>query len=312
MKKILSIILILTVVLCLFSSCKGSETPKGEITVVCSTFPIYDFVKNIADDTVNIILLDSTTDIHSFEPTAQDIMALSQADLFICIGGVSDSWVDKAIGSANSEKLSVLRLMDCVKQVNEETVEGMQVEEEEEPEADEHIWLSLKNAKLMCKGICEKLCEIDSEKSKAFKTNLNEYVQKLNELDKQYEKVVSLAKVKTLIFADRFPFRYLCEDYGLEYFAAFPGCSSETSASFETVSFLIEKTRELNLRTIFVTESSDMKIAEIVKYGSNADILVLNSCQSTHMAQIENGATYLGIMTDNLTALESGISEHDN
>lgn len=308
MKKTLSIILIVTAVLCLFCSCGKSETKKADLTVVCSTFPIYDFVKNIAGETADIILLDSTTDIHSFEPTAQDLITLSQADLFICIGGVSDAWVDKAIASAGNEKLAVLKLMDCVTSVNEETVEGMQAEEEgEEAEADEHIWLSLKNAKLMCESIRDKLCDVKSRHSSTFKSNCKEYIKQLDELDKQYEEAISNSNKDTLVFADRFPFRYLCDDYGLKYYAAFPGCSSETNASFETVSFLIEKVKELNLSIILVTESSDLKIAQTINYATEAGALILNSCQSTHMEDIENGATYLGIMAENLTMLREAL-----
>lgn len=308
MKKILAILLTAITVLCLFTACGKEVETKTGLSIVCSTFPIYDFVKNIAGEKAEIKLLDSTTDIHSFEPTAQDLIALSQADLFVCIGGVSDAWVDKAISSASGEKLEVLKLIDFVSAVDEETVEGMQAEEEEEAEADEHIWLSLRNARLMCEGICNKLCEIEAQHSEAFKASLSEYCNKLDELDKQYEKAITVSSKNILVFADRFPFRYLCEDYGLKYFAAFPGCSSETSASFETVSFLINTIKENGLRIVLVTESSDMKMAETISRETGADTLILNSCQSTHMADIEKGASYLDIMTNNLDILKEALA----
>lgn len=308
MKKIISVIIAVATVFGSLAACGNTNEAKNGLSIVCSTFPVYDFVKNVAGDYADITLLDSTTDIHSFEPTAQDLITLSQADLFVCIGGVSDAWVDKAISSAENESLSVLKLMSCVSTVDEETVEGMQAEEEEEAEADEHIWLSLKNAKLMCEGICNKLCEIESQHSDAFKANYNAYSEKLSELDKQYENTAAEGKNNILVFADRFPFRYLCEDYGLEYFAAFPGCSSETSASFETVSFLISKVKENDIHAVLVTESSDMKMAETINKEAGTKTLVLNSCQSTHLSDIENGASYLGIMTNNLEILKEALS----
>lgn len=307
MKKIISVIIITVTVLCLFCSC-GESGEKSRLSIVCSTFPQYDFVKNIVGDKIDITMLDSASDIHSFEPTAADLMTISEADLFIYIGGESDKWVDKAVKSANNPDLKTVSLMDCVTTVDEESVEGMQSETEEAPEADEHIWLSLRNAKLMVDYICENICAIDPENSSVYKANSDSYIQKLDMLDKQYAETVSTAKRKTVMFADRFPFRYLVEDYGLEYYAAFSGCSAETSASFQTVTFLIEKSKELKLPVILVTESSDKSIAETVCKETGSKIAVMDSCQSVHAKQVKDGADYFEIMTENLNVLKEALN----
>lgn len=308
MKKTISVIIITVTVLCLFCSC-GESAEKNRLSIVCSTFPQYDFVKNIVGDKIDITMLDSASDIHSFEPTAADLMTISEADLFIYIGGESDKWVDKAVKSANNPDLKTVSLMDCVTTVDEESVEGMQSEEEEEsPEADEHIWLSLRNAKLMVDYICENICAIDPENASIYKSNSDSYIQQLDVLDKKYAEVVSTAKRKTVMFADRFPFRYLVEDYGLEYYAAFSGCSAETSASFQTVTFLIEKSKELKLPVILVTESSDKSIAETVCKETGSKIAVMDSCQSVHAKQVKDGADYFEIMAENLNVLKEALN----
>lgn len=308
MKKIISVIIITVTVLCLFCSC-GESAEKNRLSIVCSTFPQYDFAKNIAGERIDIRMLDSASDIHSFEPTAADLMTISEADLFIYIGGESDKWVAKAIESCGNPDLKAVSLMDCITAVDEETVEGMQSEEEEEsPEADEHIWLSLRNAKLMVDYICENICAIDPENASIYKSNSDSYIQQLDVLDKKYAEVVSTAKRKTVLFADRFPFRYLVEDYGLEYYAAFSGCSAETSASFQTVTFLIEKAKELKLPVILVTESSDKSIAETVCKETGSKIAVMDSCQSVHAKQVKDGADYFEIMAENLNVLKEALN----
>lgn len=305
-KKFISVIAVIAVVLCVFSSC-GDEKAKDGLLIVCTTFPQYDFAKNIAGDKAEIKMLDSSTDIHSFEPTATDIITISQADIFIYIGGVSDVWVEKAVASAGNKNTALLALMDTVNAVDEETVEGMQAEEEE-PEADEHIWLSLRNAEKMVDGICEFICNADPENTEFYRANAEAYIQKLDALDKQYSEAVSAAARNTVLFADRFPFRYLVEDYGLGYYAAFSGCSTETSASFETVTFLIEKAKELKLPVILVTESSDKSIANTISAETGAKIAVMDSCQSIHGEEIENGASYIDIMSENLNALIEALN----
>ena len=210
-------------------------------------------------------------------------------------------------------------LGDAVKE--EEIVEGMEAEheaeeaeeheEEEGPEKDEHVWLSLRNAAALCKVIAEKLGEIDSANKEIYTANANAYIEKLNALDGQYKDAAAAAKVKTLLFADRFPFRYLADDYGLDYYAAFVGCSAESEASFETITFLAGKADELGLRTILQIESADGKIAQTVKDTTKTKdqtILTLDSMQSATTTDIENGVTYLSVMEKNLDVLKDALS----
>ena len=324
MKKIISIILAVILTATLFAGCSNKSKEPNEpakdkkdgITVVCSIFPIYDFCREIMGDKGSIeLLLDSKTDMHSYEPTASDILKISNADLFINIGGESEEWAEGVIESAANPDLKVLSLINAVNAVEEEALEGMQEEEEEEetgeeegPELDEHVWTSLKNAQMMVQKISETLCEIDSENAEHYKANSNAYAQKLASLEKQYGETVSAAKRNVLLFADRFPFRYLADDYSLQCFAAFSGCSAESEASFETMTNLVEKTKEYELPFILIIEGSDGSVAESVSAQTGAQIKVLNSCQSVSKEDIENGAGYLSIMESNLEVLKEVLN----
>lgn len=315
MKK--SILLFLSLILVFsFTSCSDntSDIPEddGRPVVVTTIFPVYDWTRNIAGDNGNVIYLDkSGADMHSFEPTASDIALLAKADVFIHIGGVSDKWVDSAIESAKNDSLAVLSLMTVTGVLEEETVEGMQIHDHEDKntdEYDEHIWLSLKKAQTSVDAICEALCKADSINAETYKTNASAYNNKLCELDGKYASLMSSAKRNTILVADRFPFRYLTEDYGIEYFAAFPGCSAESEASFDTMTFLIEKTKELSLPCILIIENSDGKLADTISRETGTKVLTLGSCQSVTQAQAENGLTYLSVMENNLTTLTEALS----
>lgn len=326
MKKIISVIIILVMLTSLFSGCSGTaQGENGKLSIVTTIFPEYDWVMNIlgekAADADVTMLLDNGVDLHSFQPTADDIIKISNCDLFIYIGGESDEWVEDALKTVKNENMISLNLMqllgDRVKE--EEEVEGMQEEEhghehgedEEHEEYDEHIWLSLKNASGACGIITDALCEADEENAETYKANLLEYTVKLNTLDEQYKNVVENASKKTVIFGDRFPFRYLFDDYGLEYFAAFKGCSAESEASFETISFLAEKTDELGLGCVMTLEGTDGKIAKTVienTKSKNAKILSMNSMQSVTAADVENNASYLEITEKNLEVLKTALS----
>ncbi len=325
MKKFFIYILSVTLVLCCFSSCTGnsdktellsdSAVSDDGLFIVTTIFPIYDWVRNITGSSSNLVYLDeSGIDLHSFEPTANDIITLSKADIFICIGGASDEWADAAVSSSQNEDLVVIRLIDITDGLTEETVEGMQEETDEldhgqdTSELDEHIWLSLKNAQTAVSAIANNLCELDSTNKEAYLKNAENYNEKLSELDKKYAQAVTNSANNTLVFADRFPFRYLTEDYGIEYYAAFPGCSAESEASFETITFLIEKTNELGLNYIIVLENSDGKLASTVSDETGAEILTLNSCQSVTSDDVENGRTYLSAMEENLAILTEALS----
>ena len=378
----------------------SSKSADGKLNVVATIFPEYDWTREIvgqgefgtdksAADKVEItLLLDKGTDLHSFQPTAEDITKISTCDVFIYVGGESDKWVDDALKEATNKNMKVINLMevlgDSVKE--EELVEGMQGEEHEheheedthsdgeaediltdelimtdelneadvkegeevteasaedidnhdgdavgdeveedhhhdeeaeghhhdegEIEYDEHVWLSLRNAQTITSVIAEKLGEADPDNAAAYKANAEAYNKKLSELDGEYKTAVDNAATDTLLFGDRFPFRYMVEDYGINYYAAFIGCSAETEASFETIIFLSGKLDELKLPAICTIENSDQKIAKTVKENSKTgdqEILVMDSLQSVSKSDVDSGATYYGKMSSNLDALKQAL-----
>lgn len=292
-----------------------------KLTIVTTIFPEYDWTRNIlGSDPAGaelILLMDNGVDPHSYQPSVEDIMTISGCDLFIYVGGESDAWVEDALKEAVNPDLKTVNLMEALGDAAKEeaVVEGMQEEggkdheHEEEPEYDEHVWLSLKNAMILSEAIEAVLSEIDPENTAVYQDNLDNYKAELAALDKKYEEVVSAAAVKTLLFGDRFPFRYLADDYGLSYYAAFPGCSAETEASFETILFLSEKVKELSLPAVLTIDGSDKKIAETVaaNAGVSAKILTLDSMQSVKKEEIDAGTTYLSLMEKNLSVLQEAL-----
>ena len=322
-RKIFAIILSVFLILPVFSGCNNKDTSGSnkKLSVVCTIFPQYDWVKQILGDKASgvdmTLLLDNGIDLHNYQPTADDIIKISECDLFIYVGGESDKWVDDVLKSAKNKNIQVINLMDVLKNsVKEEEVkEGMEAEEEEdskeeEPEYDEHVWLSLKNAKTICGAISDSLGKIDKSNADTYKQNSNSYIEKLNNLDTEYQNTVDGAKRKTVLFGDRFPFRYLVDDYKLDYYAAFVGCSAETEASFKTIVFLANKIDELSLPAILTIEGSDKSIANSIisnTKNKNQKILVINSIQSVTSEDVQNGMTYLSIMKDNLGVLKEAL-----
>ncbi len=313
--------LLLTLLLAAAAASCGASRESGEktIRVVTTLFPLYDWVKEIAgdDDCVAVTaLLDNGVDLHSYQPTADDIITISTCDVFVYVGGESDEWVDDVLKSADNRKMTVVDLMDVLgdRVKAEEHVEGMQSEEEEaeeEEEEDEHVWLSLRNAAICCRAVADALGEVDAQHKSGYDANADAYIARLNALDARYRETVAAAPVKTLLFADRFPFRYLVEDYGLSYYAAFAGCSAESEASFETVAFLAGKVDELGLTAILQIEGADGKLAETVKQQTRAKdqkILTLDSLQSVTGDRAAEGATYLSVMEDNLAVLADALN----
>ena len=298
------------------SAASGDE----KIQIVTTIFPEYDWVINVlGDDPANAevtMLLDNGVDLHSYQPTADDILKISACDMFIYVGGESDEWVEDALKEATNKDMVVINLLealgDSVKE--EEMVEGMQESEHEheegEVEYDEHVWLSLRNAATLTDIISKELQRIDAANAQIYKNNSDAYIKKLNELDKQYSDAVSASSVKTLLFGDRFPFRYLTDDYGLTYYAAFVGCSAETEASFETITFLAKKVDELSLHAVMTIEGGDHRIAETILQNTAAkdqQILTMDSMQSTTSKDVENGTTYLSVMEGNLSVLKEAL-----
>lgn len=324
------------------SEAKTDDANK-KFSVVCTIFPEYDWIRQLVGDKKDnyeiTYLLDKGVDLHSYQPTAEDIAKIANCDLFVYVGGESDGWVNDALKESKNDKMQVVNLLETLgKNVKpEEVVEGMQEEDEhdhdhddkdhddkdhdhedadhdhdheEETEYDEHVWLSLRNATVLVNTLAEKLQTIDPENKDYYATTAADYTAKLGDLDSRYLATIKKAKVKTVLFGDRFPFRYLVDDYGLKYYAAFVGCSAETEASFETVAFLAKKTDDLKLKSVLVIENSDQKIAKKIvetTKDKSQNIVVLNSMQSVTNDDIANGATYLSIMESNLKALASAL-----
>lgn len=320
MKNIKRILPILSSVLILLSlcACGVRSADSNKIKVVCTVFPIYDWTREIAGDKAEIIwLTENGTDMHSFQPSAADMVKIAECDILVYIGGESDKWVDETVKQYQNEKRTFINLTSLLggSLKEEEHTEGMQEEHEqgeEEAEYDEHIWLSLKNAALFSGAIADSLAEKDPENAEFYKESARNYTEKLTALDGEYQKAVSAAPTKTLLVADRFPFRYLTDDYGLSYYAAFPGCSAETEASFETVAFLSAKADELGLKYVIKTETAATKIAETVIANTkekNQEILVLDSMQSVGSKDAKNGTTYLSVMEKNLETLKKALGE---
>ncbi len=301
-----------------------AEDPQNEETlhIVTTIFPAYDWAKAVIGDEQNHVelsmLADTGVDLHSFQPTSEDMMKITQSDIFIYVGGESDAWVEPMLAGASREDLVTINLMDVLgnQAVLEETVEGMEEESEagashdHEAEYDEHVWLSLNNAKLFTAAIADALKAKDPSHAEEYSANAQAYTEKLAALDEAYRDVVDASAQKTLLFGDRFPFRYLTDDYGLTYYAAFAGCSAESEASFETVIFLAQKVDDLGLNTILTLEKSDAKIAQTIRDNTaskDQQILVLNSMQSWTKEEVESGVSYLSIMKDNLDVLQEAL-----
>lgn len=335
---------VMTAVLCSISSC--SKISDGKKSIVCTTFPEYDWVINIlgekADDFDVTLLQDNGTDLHNYQPSVQDIAKISKADLFVYVGGESDEWVEKVVEQSVNKNQIVVNMMDALgdKVRVEEIVEGMQAEEgeehehhhhdeveaedehehhhhdgedddEEEVEYDEHVWLSLSNAIDLTNVLCKEIAKIDSVHASVYTKNAAEYTKQLAALDAEYKAAIKSAKKNTVLFGDRYPFRYLTDDYGLKYYAAFVGCSAESEASFETIIFLANKVDELGLNAVLTIEKSDKKIAETVVNSTknkNQQILEMDSLQSITTKEIKAGRNYLSAMKKNLEVLKKALN----
>ena len=331
MKKITALLFALLMLAGVLAGCgKQKDTNKTDkLSIVTTIFPEYDWVREIlgdkADSAEITMLLDNGVDLHSYQPTADDLIKISDCDLFVYVGGESDGWVDDALKNATNKNRKVINLLDVLGDSvkTEEVVEGMQETEhdhdhdhdededhEHEEEKDEHVWLSLKNAEVLVNAISKSLQELDPDNKDTYAANADAYVQKLSALDAEYQKAVSAGTYKTLLFGDRFPFRYLVDDYGLSYYAAFVGCSAESEASFETVSFLARKVDEGKLPCVLTIEGKNHKIAETIVQntaGKNQKILTMDSMQSTTSQDVANGTTYLSLMAKNLDVLKEAL-----
>ena len=339
MKKTIALLLALMMAVGMLAGCAkqndaDTNTTTDKLRIVTTIFPEYDWVKEILGDKADhadiTMLLDNGVDLHSYQPTADDIVKISDCDLFLYVGGESEGWVKEALKNSANKDRKVINLLDVLgdKVKSEEVVEGMKEEEHEheheegeehedgeahehEEEADEHVWLSLKNAEVLVGAISNALQELDADNKEIYAANADAYMKKLSALDAEYQTAVDNATRKTVLFGDRFPFRYLADDYGLNYYAAFVGCSAETEASFETISFLAKKVDELKLPCVLTIEGKNHKIAEtIVKNTAkkNQKILTMDSMQSTTSKDVASGTTYLSVMEKNLAVLKEALA----
>ena len=327
MKKIMTLIAVLASILVSALLPAPAAEADQELSIVTTIFPEYDWVMEIlGDNPANAsvtMLLDSGVDLHSYQPNVKDMVTLSNCDLFLYVGGESDGWVKDALAGAANEDMIVINLLEVLGENAKEEllVEGMEAhdhgneeghEDEEHDshaehrELDEHVWLSLRNASFFCQVIRDALIALDGENEAVYQANTEAYLEKLAQLDDAYTEAAAQGSRDTLVFGDRFPFRYLMDDYGLTYYAAFSGCSAETEASFETVIFLANKLDELGLDTIMTLEGSDGKLAKTIADTAKAQdvaILCLDSMQSTTQKDVQEGASYLSIMEKNLDVL---------
>ena len=310
----------LCILLCaalLLGLCGCGDPSGGEdaIRVVVTIFPLYDWARNVAGNDPHAdvsLLVKNGVDLHSFQPTTADMLAIRDCDLFIYVGGESDGWVHDALESAENPDRIVLNLMDVLGDalLEETCLEGMEEEAGEEETMDEHIWLSLRNARICVEAIADALTEADGADAEVYSEQAAAYADALDALDRQYAEAVEAAPFRTLLFPDRFPFRYLAEDYGIKCYAAFSGCSAETEASFETVAFLAETLKEQALPAVVTIEGSDVRLAETVISSSgrtDCPILTLRSMQGVSAGEISGGASYLGIMEENLAVLKQAL-----
>lgn len=327
-KRLIAVLLAALLLTAALTGCAGQGKERKEsvkrLSIVTTIFPEYDWVMQVlgdrAADADVTLLIDSGVDLHNYQPTADDMIRISTCDLFINVGGESDQWVDDALKAAVNQDMIVLDLLELLGDAarEEEVVEGMQAEAEDEDEDedhdgmeyDEHIWLSLRNAAVHCEAIRDALTALDHDHAREYADNATAYIEKLNELDRRYQTAVDAAGRNTILFADRFPFRYLTEDYGLSYYAAFAGCSAETEASFETVAFLADKVRDLDLSAVLTLEGTDHRIAQTVIAAAGTpevQILSMDSMQSVTAKDVKAGTSYLERMEKNLTVLQQAL-----
>ena len=301
-------VLLRTMAIAAMAACLAVHA-EDRMKIVATSFPIYDWTRQVIGETPRRFDLEflqkNGTDLHSYQPTSIDLVKVARCDLFVCIGGESDEWAKRALVQKDNPRRRTLNLLKAL---------GPAVKTEDDHDEDhcpdEHIWLSLRNAAKLSDAIAEELAALDPTNAASYRRNATCYRAKLEQLDRAYADTVAKSAHKTLLVADRFPFRYLADDYGLAYFAAFPGCSAESEASFKTIAFLARKADALELPAILALESSNGKLAETVRNATKRHdqrILTLDSLQSVDAAHAKT-ATYLDIMTRNLATLKSALN----
>lgn len=322
--RILSLAVSLSFMFAMFAGCSSgfNEADDGRISIVATVFPQYDFARQIAGDRANItLLLKPGMEAHSYEPTPRDIINISRCDLFLNVGGESESWLESVFDSVSNDDMRIVSAMDCVEKIEEEHADGMNDKshehshahsendhDEHEKEYDEHVWTSPMNAISIVNEILEALCEIDSENSDYYCANANAYIAELVALDREFRDVVLSSKRNLVVFGDRFPLLYFVKEYGLDYYAAFPGCTSETEPSAATVAFLINAVKRENVPIIFYIELSNHKVADAIAECTGTKTVQFNTCHNISADDFESGETYVSLMTANIDVLKEALN----
>lgn len=322
---------------------RETEPDQGQnrLKVAATLFPYYDFTRQIAGDVIDLeLIVPAGMDSHSFEPTPADMKKLQESDVVICNGGVMEHWVSQVLEAAGRPDMTVVVMMDHVQAVEEETVEGMEegshdhdhhgaesvgenVHEdrdhkgqgvhddgrEQHIEYDEHIWTSPVNAISCVKVIAEALIQADPDHCEEYEAGRDRYVRELEDIHEGFLKVAAGRKRNLIIVGDRFPFRYLADEYGFEYRAAFSGCSTDTEPSARTIAYLIDKTRQEHLPAVYYLELSSHRVAEIIGEETGARPLLLHSCHNVTRKELEDGITYADLMRQNIENLRKGLDE---
>lgn len=303
MKRLIAILLCLCLMLCGCTAQPEKPHDETKLQIVCTSFPAYDFAREIAGDRAELtLLIKPGSEVHSYEPTPKDMIRIQESDLFICNGGESEQWAKTLI----TPELNTIHMMDCVDTV-EESADGIYNAEDGEPELDEHVWTSPLNAIKISEEICNVLCKLDTDNAEAYKTNFTAYKAQLMALDREFRQVIKNSGKHTLVFADRFPMRYFALEYGLDCYAAFPGCSSETEPSAKTVAYLIDRVREDKIPAVLYMEFSNQKMADVICEDTGCKKLPFYSAHSVSAEQFEQGVSYLDLMRINLNSLKEAL-----
>lgn len=303
MKRLIAILLCLCLMLCGCTAQPEKPHDETKLQIVCTSFPAYDFAREIAGDRAELtLLIKPGSEVHSYEPTPKDMIRIQESDLFICNGGESEQWAKTLI----TPELNTIYMMGCVDTV-EESADGIYNAEDGEPELDEHVWTSSLNAIKISEEICNALCKLDTDNAEAYKTNFTAYKAQLMALDREFRQVIKNSGKHTLVFADRFPMRYFALEYGLDCYAAFPGCSSETEPSAKTVAYLIDRVCEDKIPAVLYMEFSNQKMADVICEDTGCKKLPFYSAHSVSAEQFEQGVSYLDLMRINLNSLKEAL-----
>lgn len=327
---------------------KKDDKKDYRLNIVTTLFPYYDITRAIVgnvDDIHISMTVAPGQDSHSFEPSPADVIEIDEADLFIYNGGSLEAWVDTLLDSLDNDNQNHMKMMDYVEVLEEEHVEGIDMrfesgeehehaedkeinpefggnlgniefstkenehEDSDEHEADEHIWTSPVNVQILTQKICDRLCELSPENADVFWVNAQNYIDKLQNLDNEFRIITDNADKKEIIFADRFPILYFAKEYGLEYYAAFPGCGSDMEPSVKTIAFLIDKIKKDNLKAVFYLELSSHRVADAISEDTKTETLQFNSCHNITQKQFDDGVTYIDLMEENVDNLRKALNE---